>query len=220
MHTRVGMSRVTGSVGLMIVALIHARGAEPPQENDAPPYACNLVIGYSQVAQWYPSFETVVDDSRWELLWQGGAGVDRWSNPDYEGWSQPIRSPCRVRSGDPERVVLSISGPYGDDVDQWTRKIQETIQVIRAKYKHVQQIVLQPVVGGPGTSRAARQHPFIVQAIRRVVEADSSGTVRAGPSPQVSSSDGFRDALGHLTTDAASVVGKQIGAHYRQLDAR
>jgi hypothetical protein len=163
--------------------------AEPPEKKDPPKYASNLVIGYSQVAQWYDAFESVVENDRWELLWHGGAGVNRWSDPNYEGWSRPIQSPCKVRSADPDRVVLSISGPYGDDVDRWTRKTEETIKVIRTKYNNAMQIVLQPVVGGP-TSRAARQHPFIAKAIERVVKADKSG-ISAGPSPQVSSSEAF-----------------------------
>jgi len=220
MRTFFLVTRFLGILGLLIAAPAHGRAVEPPEKKDPPKYASNLVIGYSQVAQWYDAFESVVENDRWELLWHGGAGVDRWSDPNYEGWSRPIQSPCKVRSGDPDRVVLSISGPYGDDVDRWTQKIEETVKVIRAKYKNAKQIVLQPVVGGPGTSRAARQHPFIVKAIERVVKADKSGTISAGPSPQVSSSEDYRDALGHLTQQAAGPVGKQIGEYYRKLDAR
>ena len=74
-------------------------------------FASNLVIGYSQVSQWYPSFEQVAGDERWELLWQSEAGVDRWSKPDFDGWRRPIQSACKVRSGDPDRVLLTVSGP-------------------------------------------------------------------------------------------------------------
>ncbi len=111
-------------------------------------FECNLVIGYSQVNQWYKGFESALDDDRWELLWNGGAGVDKWSDPNYSGWKNEIVSSCKQRSGDPDRVVLSVSGIYGDDVDMWSQKIRETIGIIRSKYKNVRRIVLQPVVGG------------------------------------------------------------------------
>ncbi len=213
-------SHVLPIFALMIVAPTQGGPAEQPDKRTPPKYDSNLVIGYSQVAQWYPSFETVVDDDRWELLWNGGAGVDKWSDPNYVGWFRPIQSPCKVRSGDPERVVLSISGPYGKDEDKWTQKIQETIGVIRSKYKNVKQIVPQSVVGGPGDSRAARQQPVIVKAIERVVKADKTGTVSSGPAPQVSSDKDFRDALGHLTMEAAGPIGKRIGEHYNKLDTK
>jgi hypothetical protein len=200
-----------------MLVLTQDQATAQPRKKDSPEYVSNLVIGYSQVSQWYPAFESVVDGDRWELLWHGGAGVDRWSDPKYAGWFRRIESPCNVRSGDPDRVVLSISGPYGDDEDQWVQKIQGTVNVIRAKYKNVKQIVLQPVVGGPGSSRAARQHPVIVKAIERVVKTDTSGIVSRGPSPQVSSARDYRDRLGHLTRQAAGSIGKQIGEHYKKL---
>lgn len=179
-------------------------------------FASNLVIGYSQVAQWYPSFEQVAGDEGWELLWQPGAGVDRWSKPEFDGWRRPIQSACKLRSGDPDRVLLSVSGPYGDDEEMWLQKINETIKVIRSKYKNVQQIVLLPVVGGPGNSRAARQQPVIVRAIERAVKGDKTGIVRAGPKPRVPVADDFRDAKGHLTDTAARRIGREIGEHFRQ----
>ncbi len=212
--------RFLGILGLSMLVLTQDQATAQPEKKDTREYVSNLVIGYSQVSQWYPAFESVVDNDRWELLWHGGAGVDKWSDPKYEGWSRTMQSPCKIRSGDPDRVVLSISGPFGEDVDKWTQKTQETMQVIRSKYKNVKQIVLQPVVGGPGASRAARQHPVIVKAIERVVKADKTGTVSQGPSPQVSSDKDFRDALGHLAKQAAGPIGKQIGEYCKKLDTK
>lgn len=205
---------------MVALVLVLSETGASQEKNRQPKFVSNLVIGYSQVSQWYPAFETVVDEDRWELLWNGGAGVDKWSDPNYAGWSRPIQSSCKVRSGDPDRVVLSISGPYGRDEDQWTQKIEETVKVIRSKYKNVKQIALQPVVGGPGSSRAAQQHPVIVKAIGRVVKADKTGTIISGPSPQVTSDKDFRDKLGHLTQEAARRIGTTIGEYYKKLDGR
>jgi hypothetical protein len=53
-------------------------------------------------------FESIVGNDHWELLWNGGAGVDRWRNPDYEGWTRALVSPCPGEDP-PDRVLLSIS---------------------------------------------------------------------------------------------------------------
>ena len=189
-------------------------------------FVSTRLIGYSQVQQWYPHFEKALgDNDRWELLWNGGAGVDRWSDPDFSGWGNRPVSPCRERSGDPDRVVLSVSGPYGEDVDVWARKIRETVEVIRAKYKNVKRIVILAVVGGhehhgcPGPRgeavRAARQHPKIEEAIARVVKEDTTGQLAAGPCVQVKACAGFKDALGHLAADAVEPAGKAVAEFFR-----
>ena len=188
-------------------------------------YVSTRVIGYSQVKQWFIPFERHVDNDRWELLWNGGAGVDKWSNLDYKGWSNRIVSPTSRRSGDPDRVVLSISGPFGDKVDVWARKIQETVKNIRAKYTNIRRVVLLPVVGGhdhhqcprsrgSGVVRAAYQHPYIDKAIAKVVAADKTGQVVAGISPVTPSCKGFRDNVGHLSREAEAPVGKAIADYF------
>ena len=52
--------------------------------------SCTQVIGFSQVGQqnggWYVTdgaFESHAGDDALQLLWQNGAGVDRWKSPDY-----------------------------------------------------------------------------------------------------------------------------------------
>ena len=196
-----------------------------PETKPAPPTpTCTQVIGYSQVGQprggWFVSggaFESVVDDARWQLLWNSGAGVDRWQNSDYRGWTKPVESPCT--EGPVDRVLLSVSGPYGDDVDAWSDAIEATLTTIRTLLPEVKTIVLQPVVGGPdhqpcpsgGTDvRASWQHAYIDEAIDRVV----GGDVHAGASPEVRSCDDYTDAVGHLTEDAAEAIGRTIGEVY------
>jgi hypothetical protein len=122
-------------------------------------YQCTQVIGFSQVGAantgWYTAgvsasnFEQIVGDSIWQLLWNGGAGVDKWKDPTYAGWNNTIVSACLTNSTAPDRVLLSISGPHGTNVAQWVADINSTIGTIRIKYPSVQHIILQPVVGGP-----------------------------------------------------------------------
>lgn len=204
-------------------------------------------IGYSQVGQprggWFVAggiFESLVGDDRWELLWHGGAGVDRWRDPCFAGWSQPLVSPC---PGDVpvDRVLLSVSGPFGSDERAWAEAIEATIATIQTKVPTARQIILQAVVGGPegrpcpapaggrkarpggktvGEVRASVQHPHIVSAIRAVVKKHAGGRVEivAGFEPQVRACADYADALGHLTPGGAAAVARAIGEHYERMD--
>jgi hypothetical protein len=183
-------------------------------------HQCTLVIGFSQTNQWFTAgFEAVVPDARWQLLWNGGAGVDRWRSATYSGWSNALVSPCAAGSSAPSRVVLTISGPYGSDEAAWAQAITATVTVIKAKYPAAKQILLQPVVGGPGHKdcltgstkiRASWQHKHIDAAIAKVV----GGPLSAGFSPEVTACGDYKDSLGHLTTAGAAAAAKAIGAYY------
>ena len=195
-------------------------------------YNCTMVIGYSQVGApyggWYVSgsgaisdFEQAVGDSNWQLLWNSGGGIDQWKNPNYSGWSNSIQSTCSISSGAPERIVLSISGSYGANITSWVNDINSTIITIRLKYPSVQQIVLQPVVGGPAhqtcyvsgdSIRASWQHKYIDSAIAIVVGMDS--LVSSECSPEVNYCNDYRDMVGHLDTSAAHIIGAEIGQCY------
>ncbi len=204
-----------------------AAGGEPvlfaPQEG----FACTLVIGYSQTAQWYEAggvFESMVGDDRWQLKWAGGAGVDRWSDPDDRAWSADVLSPCATKMDAPDRIVFSISGPFGEDEDAWVAGIKGSLDLIRERYPSARRIVLVPVVGGPSHRdctldgrrvRASWQHAHIDNAIEKVVGDDGSRLLVAGPSPEVRTCDDYRDALGHLTEEGAAAMGRMLASIMR-----
>jgi enterochelin esterase-like enzyme len=204
----------------------------------SPEFKRTRVIGYSQVGRprdgWFVVdgiFESLVGDEHWELLWENGAGVDRWRDPAFAGWTRPLVSAC---PGDApvDRVVLSISGPYGEDESAWADAIEATIATIAGKIPSVRRIVLQAVAGGPGGEpcpapggksrrgdtrvRASWQHPHIVNAINTVVRrrADGAVEVTAGIQPLVGDCAHYADALGHLTPEGAAALARQIGAYY------
>jgi hypothetical protein len=196
---------------------------------DAGEFLCTQVIGYSQVgweeSGWYRAggeFERVVADGRWQLLWANGAGVDAWRQPSYDGWDNALISPCAVNAEAPDRVLLSVSGGYGADLDAWVAAIEEAVETIRAKLPSARMILLQAVVGGPdhsdcdGAVRAAVQHPVIDEAIEQA--AGDHPDVTAGYSPEVASCEGFSDAKGHLSASAARAAGRAIGEWYRAFD--
>lgn len=185
-------------------------------------FTCTQAIGFSQTRQWYldaPDFETTVGSNEWQLLWHGGAAVQRWADPDYVGWSEPLESPCQEGSTAPDRVVLTISGDFQSDPAVWASDIEAAVNTIRGKYPDLDQIVLQPVVGGPdheaceadgGTVRASFNHPFIDQGIALVV----GGDIVAGASPEVRSCNDYADAKGHLVVSARGPIGESIGQFY------
>jgi hypothetical protein len=219
-------------VSIALVATSASADPEPFAPVEArltPPlhaFQCTQVIGYSQVLQWFRqdmAFESAVGSGHWQLLWHLGGGVDQWRDPEYAGWREPVVSPCTQGSDAPDRVLLSVSGPYGDDVAAWVEAIEATLANIHRRYASVQRIILQPVVGGPqhercqvGRSqvRASWQQEYIDQAISRVV----GGQVVRGLSPVVQSCGDYRDRIGHLTDAGAAAVGRAIGAYYRNSD--
>ncbi len=184
-------------------------------------FTCTQVIGFSQTNQWYSSgqFESRVDNSRWELLWNGGAGIEQWRNPNYVGWNNAPVSPCAQGSRNPDRVVLTISGNFQADPNVWVSNIQATLANIRARYPAVRQIILQPVVGGPNHNlcyyqsqvvRASFNHPGIDEAISRMI----GGDVVAGASPEVRTCGDYSDATGHLIPAARGPIGATLGDFY------
>ncbi|OGG17576.1 hypothetical protein A3D05_06170 [Candidatus Gottesmanbacteria bacterium RIFCSPHIGHO2_02_FULL_40_24] len=209
------------------------------------PYSCTQVIGYDQVGEasggWYVTggvFEAVVEDSLWQLLWNGGGGVDRWQFPGYTGWNNGIISSCGNNSQMPDRVILSISGPYGSDESTWVLAVKNTISTISQKIPSAKVIILQSVVGGPGhqtcpchnncqygnTILASWQNKHIDNAISRLLqdikdEKYNPGVeIKAGISPEVRSCADYRDGTGHLTVDGAKSVGGSIGLYYLMED--
>jgi hypothetical protein len=185
-------------------------------------FACTQVIGFSQTRQWFldaPDFEAVVGSGGWQLLWNGGASIDRWADPGYRGWEEPIASGCTQGSSAPDRAVLTISGEFEDDPDMWAEDIAAAIATLRLKLPDVRLIVLQPVVGGPNDGpcehggevvRASSNHPVIDQAIAQV----TGGDIVAGASPEVFSCSDYADSKGHLVADARGPIGAAIGAFY------
>jgi hypothetical protein len=187
---------------------------------------CTQVIGFSQTRDWYEAagaFEAAAGDARWQLLARWGAAVNLWADPDYEGWSEPLTSPCANGAAAPDRVVLTVTGGWRDNVDRWVLEIEGAIATIETKIPSATEIVLQAVVGGPdhgdcyfeGTRiRDSWQHAYVDEAIARV----AGGHVLIGASPEVETCADYRDAAAHLTESGAAALGARLGAFYAAFD--
>jgi len=215
--TMVPMRRVAAGVVCWLAASSLAAAAP----------VCTQVIGFSQTQEWYEggdAFEATAGDEHWQLLARFGASVDLWADPNYAGWSEPLTSPCADGADAPDRVVLTVTGGWGDNVDRWVQEIEGAVATIETKIPSATQILLQSVVGGPdhadcyfeGTLiRDSWQHKHVDEAIARV----ASGHIRIGASPEVETCADYRDAAAHLTESGAASLGARLGVFYAALDA-
>jgi len=186
-------------------------------------FTCTQIIGYSTTSTWFPAAEALLDNRKWQLLYNDGGAVDRWADPNYPGWSKPPISPCAQDSLAPDRIVLDVAiSDYTTNVALVEREITRAIATIRRKYSSVRQIVLQPEHGGPdhttcpwsgvpfGVVRATYNHPTLEAAIARVVRGD----IVRGADPLVSMCSDFSDSIGHVTSAGARSLGASNGGFY------
>jgi hypothetical protein len=205
----------------VLAAAVLLLGLISPSIAQAQDFSCTEVIGYSQSMQWYfAGFQEQMGRGRTQLRWQGGGAIDNWADPGYAGWSGSGRvNGCSSNAERPDRIILDVSDGFHDEVGWWVGQINTVLGLIRARYPNARQIVLQPVVGGPGGGscqiggqpvRAASNHPVIWQAINQV----AGGDVVAGAKPTVRSCGDYADSTGHLTDQAKGPIGTNIGQFY------
>lgn len=203
-------------------------------------FSCTRVLGFSQSMEWYaglsvtdqrdegtrPDLSALAPDaflSGWQGRFFVGAAIGKWTDPDFRGWSGAHRrvheTPAHCGRDEVDRVVFNVSGAARSP-DAWAAAVDSVADLIRSKFSAVRRIVMQPLVGAPEGEctdvRAARNHPVIVQDIRRAADR---GGVTAGPSPGVASCDQFSDDLGHLTVEGAEHVRRILREHYRSSTA-
>lgn len=183
----------------------------------AAPTACTEVIGGRQTRQWFGAFEKTLGRDYFQVRAPSGADVGDWSDPTFAGWdSSTVLSDCVTNTSAPDRVILTVSGDYGGDVSAWSDAIAQAVSTVQAKHP-VAEIVLQPVVGGPGHAvcqvsgqdvLASVEHPVIDEAILQ------QAGVSVGPSPEVRTCDDYADAVEALTRAAAGPIGQKIAEAY------
>lgn len=182
-----------------------------------------MVVGFSQTQAWYTAstFEQILSDGEWELRGKGGASIQLWANPDYEGWTRATFSPCTT--GPPDRMVLTITG-QGRSVSRWVEDITAAADTGRVVLPSIREIWLQPTVGGPGHAicevggtpvRASENHPVIDEAIALIVSTEEG--FRAGISPEVETCADYEDSIGHLVGSANGPMGAKIATFYLNL---
>jgi len=197
-----------------------------PTPSVTPPggtFTCTEVVGFSQTAQWsleVPDFQSAVGDDAWQVRWVPGGAIYFWADPSFSGWDGTAESPCANGADGPDRIVLTItSQDYESDASTFVPWIQDAVDAAESRYPSVTQVVLQPVIGGPGDGscdqagtqvRATHNHPLIDAAIAQVV----GGEIVAGPSPEVRTCNDYVDNVGHLVDSARGPIGLTIADAY------
>jgi hypothetical protein len=184
------------------------------------PFVCTEVIGFSVTESWYNGgfIGSTPNPGNWQLRWFSGGSIDQWAaGAGFPGWNaEYLVTRCNQSSDRPDRVVLQVSGQYNSDPNWWAQQTGYAINNIRNRYPSERQIVLMPIIGGPGggacydssgnINRATYNFPYINQGLRMNV----GGEVILGPAETVRSCAEYKDNVGHLTPDAARAAGIRI----------
>jgi len=187
--------------GLVLATLAVAQPAS------AEPSSCTRVMGFSVTNNWYKrgNFETLVDGSAFELLWQSGADLRYWSDPGAGGWSNAVYSPC----GTPSRVILQVAyKKYATTSDPVIASALATVLANIADKWGVTDVELIPIVGGPGDAACYSGGVVVDSTLMhpRMVTLIGASGLPAGPDLLASACSMFRDDRGHLTSSGAAYV--------------
>ncbi|MDX2022587.1 MAG: hypothetical protein SF187_20285 [Deltaproteobacteria bacterium] len=194
-----------------------------------PAGTCTQIIGMSITAQWSllpGTFERLVEDGAWQMLIRTGRGVGAWADPNFDGWSLALQSPCARNSAGPDRVLfelLSAEGFRGEtDPAVIEAQIKAMLVTLKMKLPSVKVVILQPVIGGPQGKPCARGdgfvmasivHPAAVEAIQRVVQADRTGSLYMSFVPTVRTCDDYiveTGNPGHLVREARPAIAEMM----------
>jgi hypothetical protein len=193
-------------------------GAVPDAALSSHDFVCNQVIGVSVTGDWFTSgFETIVDSSRWQGLYQTHAFVELWADPANAVWSVPIVSPCTTKSGDPDRVVFTGVNWTYTTASEWTAAFTKVVENLKAKYPTLKRIDLMTMLRAPnnqscGSTETVVQ-PFIDEAIANVVNAYPH-FVTAAPKFFAPNCGVFTGGGPHYTAAGKAIVAKVYGDYY------
>lgn len=208
-------------------------------------YVSTRVLGYSIIqGAWAAFYAAIANPTQWELLWYSGGSIDVWADPNHVAWagssgaSGALINPTAARSGDPDRVILCVSGMsivpvntyppggYTNDVSVWIGLINTTIANIRTKYPKVRMILLQGPLGGPGWTRCTgyadaeaqpsgeNRQTYHSLVVRSAITSVSKANVRQGAQLTVASCARFSDWAGHQDATGDTALGEAMAAYY------
>jgi hypothetical protein len=90
------------------------------------------------------------------------------------------------------------------------------VEILHNKYDHVQELYLQPVIGGIDETlnvRAVKNQPHILEAINLVINQSPLKILKLGAIIRFEN-DGFNDLIGHLTIISAQQAKRLIFDFY------
>lgn len=189
---------------------------DAPMEMATPvPFTCNHVIGLGVVGQWWPSFESMMDNARWQYVSVMAAYVESWVDPNNMVWQTAVASSCATRSATPDRVLFVAFDPNLTTQMAFQTSTTAAVATIRKKFPTVKRIELLSTVRSPKNQLCPGADPgtvvpAYVDAALAAVATASGGDVVVGPKIEVTSCSWW----GAMTTALAGTGPAGVGALY------
>ncbi len=185
-------------------------------------FTCTLLIGIEATEEWYiAGFETMVDNTRWELMWYHSGFVELWANPNDAVWATSITSPCAQNADKPDRVIFVALNYLNDTLAFWTPNVTAAVANIQAKYPSAKRIELMTFIRAPGNmacSQAPAPRSTITPAqdqAMAMVAAANPGLVFVSPQFEVKSCNEYSSNPPHPTAAGATAWATMMANYYR-----
>jgi len=185
-------------------------------------FTCTLLIGIQATEEWYiAGFETMVDNTRWELMWYHSGFVELWANPNDPVWATSITSPCAANADKPDRVIFVTLNYLNDTLAFWSPNVNAVVANIQAKYPSAKRIELATFIRAPG-NMACPQAPAPRSTITpaqdqsmAMAAAANPGLVFVAPPFEVASCDQYSSNPPHPTAAGATAWATMMANYYR-----
>lgn len=185
-------------------------------------FTCTLLIGIQATEEWYiAGFETMVDNSKWELIWVHSGFVELWANASDPIWQTAITSPCTQNSTRPDRVIFVALNYIETTSTFWTPTMTSAVANIQAKYPSVKRIELMTFIRAPGNmacSQAPAPRSTITPAQDQaadIVAAANPGLVFVAPKFEVKSCNEYSNNPPHPSAAGATAWATMMANYYR-----
>ncbi|HJW31531.1 MAG TPA: hypothetical protein VJ508_20015, partial [Saprospiraceae bacterium] len=157
-------------------------------------------LGFSQTYQWYtgqpfpfpisdPTFEpqktflsTYKPIAGCQARFGFGGDLTKWKDPDFIGYTGHVVHNLQQDRTRITRLIFNISGESRAGED-WRGDIENVIEILLGKYPNLEELSLQPVIGGIGPAanvRCVKNHPHILAAIKTIVSHSPHALLKVG----------------------------------------
>ena len=181
-----------------------------------------MIIGGKLSTEWYAAgFETIVDDSRWQIIGKSEAYTNVWADPTNAYWSTAPTSPCTESSDNPDRIIfVGFNWVYTNAI-QFQFDLESIVANIQAKYPNVKRIDLMTMIRSPNNQTCGHPtgqdwvQPFVDEAIANVVAAPHTVQITAAPKFYVPDCSAFdAKTTPHFTADGNTAMARILGSYY------
>jgi hypothetical protein len=197
-------------------------GAAGVGEPGTAAYTCTLMIGILATEEWYDAgFETMVDNSRWELIYVHSGFIELWANPQDPVWSTATMSPCAQNATKPDRVIFVALNFDFTTLAEWLPPVTAAVKNLEAKYPSAKRIELMSFIRAPGDApcpQAPAKRSTITPAqddAMAMVAAANPGLVVVAPQFEAKTCNEFSSNPPHPSPTGMTAWAKMMADYYR-----